>query len=76
LLTNELAVGTRITVVKRTGFNWDNNLYGDNKIASFLRAAPAVWYTKMGNIVAQQSTSFDSSSTSFDAVDITFDIGL
>jgi hypothetical protein len=49
LLTNELAVGTRITVVKKTGFNWDNNLYGDNQIASFLRAAPAVWYTNMSN---------------------------
>ena len=47
-LTNELAEGTVITVVKRTGTHWDNALYGNNKIASFLRAAPAVWYTDMG----------------------------
>jgi len=47
-LTNELAEGTVVTVVKRNGTHWDNALYGNNKIASFLRAAPAVWYTDMG----------------------------
>jgi hypothetical protein len=47
-LTNKLAVGTMITVVKRTLTLWDsgtNILNDDSKIASFIKAAPGIWYT-------------------------------
>jgi hypothetical protein len=48
-LTNELSLGTRVTVVKRVGTDWDgknsaNILYDDSKVARFLRAEPGVWY--------------------------------
>jgi len=48
-LTNTLALGTRVTVVKRVGADWDgknsaNILYDDSKVARFLRAEPGIWY--------------------------------
>ena len=48
-LTNLLPVGTRITVIKRNGIDWDSNTniqYDDNKIAEFLRATPGIWYAE------------------------------
>jgi hypothetical protein len=47
-LTNTVAEGTRITVVKRTGIAWDSslNILQDNsEIANFLKATPGIWYT-------------------------------
>lgn len=48
-LTNKLSLGTRVTVVKRVGADWDGKnsasvLYDDSKVARFLRAEPGVWY--------------------------------
>jgi len=45
--------GTRITVVKRVGTDWDStvNIQNDsNKIAQFLRAEPGIWYSEFKNI--------------------------
>ena len=47
LLTNSIPIGTRVTVVKRVGTDWDstvNILYDESKIARFLRAEPGIWY--------------------------------
>lgn len=46
-LTHPLKTGTRVTVVKRNGFVWDNNTdltTDQTKIGEFLRAEPGVWY--------------------------------
>ena len=50
-LTNNLEFGTRVTVIKRTGIDWDgavNILDDTSKIARFLKAAPGLWYTSIG----------------------------
>jgi hypothetical protein len=47
LLTNNISLGTRVTVVKRVGSAWDStiNILQDNsKIAQFLKAEPGAWY--------------------------------
>jgi hypothetical protein len=46
-LTNALAVGTHVTVVKRTGIVWDSTtsiLTDNTNIGKFLRATPGIWY--------------------------------
>ena len=46
-LTNPLAIGTQITVVKRQGTIWDSKtsiLVDDTNIGRFMRAVPGVWY--------------------------------
>ncbi len=77
-LTHELAFGTRVTVIKRTGTAWDsttNILDDDNKIARFLKAVPGVWYANIGKYENKAGTpsSFDSESGTFDSSSITFD---
>jgi hypothetical protein len=47
-LTNPVAFGTQVTVVKQTGLAWDsttNILVDNSQIANFIKAAPGVWYT-------------------------------
>jgi hypothetical protein len=47
LLASSVPIGTRVTVVKRVGTEWDstvNILYDESKIARFLRAEPGIWY--------------------------------
>ena len=49
-LTNQVAAGTQITVVKRVGTSWDQGTsiqLSDDKNATFLRAVPGIWYTNM-----------------------------
>jgi hypothetical protein len=49
-LTNKLAFGTKVTVVKRNGIAWDNTtniLASDTKIARFLKGSQGVWYTNI-----------------------------
>jgi hypothetical protein len=44
--------GTRITVVKRLGSDWDSTVniqHDTNKIAQFLKAAPGTWYSEFKN---------------------------
>jgi len=77
-LTHQLAFGTRVTVVKRTGTAWDsttNILEDDNKIARFLRAAPGIWYSNIGKYESKAGipSTFDSSAGTFDSTSITFD---
>ena len=46
-LTNNLAIGMQITVVKRQGIAWDSTvsiLNDDSNIAKFLKAVPGTWY--------------------------------
>ena len=81
-LTNKLAFGTRVTVVKRTGTDWDgkvtpNVLDADNKIGRFLRSAPGVWYSTIGKYdsTVGSATTFDSENGTFDSTSITFDQG-
>ena len=78
-LTTPLAYGTHITVVKRTGSVWDssmNILNDDNKVATFLKATPGVWYVSYYKYQNTQNVaSFDSNIGSFDNDNITFDRG-
>ena len=46
-LTNNLAIGMQLTVIKRQGIAWDstvNILNDDSNIAKFLKAVPGTWY--------------------------------
>ena len=46
-LTNKLAIGTQVTVVKRQGVAWDStvNILNDSTdVAKFLKAVPGTWY--------------------------------
>ena len=48
-LTHKLSFGTRITIIKRNGTDWDsktNIQYDNNRIAEFLKATPGVWYAE------------------------------
>ena len=48
-LTNQLSLGTKVTVVQRRLTLWDSktNIQQDsNKIAEFLKATPGIWYTE------------------------------
>lgn len=87
-LTNKLEFGTRVTVIRRTGTNWDgkplpdgtippNILDDDSKIARFLRAVPGIWYSNIGKYEnkAGLPSSFDSADGTFDNTSITFDQG-
>jgi hypothetical protein len=51
-LTNPVTQGTKITVVRVTGHEWDGNknnpvniLDSDGAIASFIKATPGIWYS-------------------------------
>lgn len=48
-LTHKLSFGTRITIIKRNGIDWDSNTniqYDNSKIAEFLKSTPGVWYAE------------------------------
>ena len=51
-LTTPLNYGTFVTVVRKQGIDWDGKvtasaLTADDKVASFLKSSPGVWYTDM-----------------------------
>ena len=75
-LTTELAFGTQVTVVKRTGVDWDStvNIQNDSsKIARFLKATPGIWYTESRKY--QAVSTFDSTTATWDSTGTTFDQG-
>ena len=79
-LTNKLAFGTRVTVIKRTGTDWDSTtsiLEDNSKISRFLKAAPGIWYSTIGKYENKSGTasSFDRTDGTFDSPSITFDQG-
>lgn len=77
-LTTPLAFGTKVTVVKRHGNEWDSasNIQGlDTKIAKFLKASPGIWYTEFKNTEYNEFTTLDGTNTSFDNSNVTFDRG-
>ena len=80
-LTNKLAVGTQVTVVKRSGTAWDgalNILDDNNTISRFLKATPGIWYTDYNKYLQQPTaviSTFDSSVGTFDSTTTTFDQG-
>ena len=79
-LTNKLAFGTRVTVIRRNGTDWDrliNILEDDSKIARFLKAEPGIWYANIGKYENKSSlaSSFDSIAGTFDSTTITMDQG-
>jgi len=78
-LTNLLAVGTRVTVIKRTLVEWDsttNILYDNNKIALFLKETPGIWYTGINKYESNKTTvTLDTYNASFDNAKNTFDQG-
>ena len=85
-LTNKLQFGTTITVVKKTGIDWDGKrtpsiLNDSTSIANFLKAVPGVWYVaynKYSTTTPSTTTTggtFDSPDATLDSSDITFDQG-
>jgi hypothetical protein len=79
-LTATPEFGTRITVVKRTGEDWDgkktgNVLNDDNKIARFLKDSPGIWYNTIAKYEKKVASTFDNGDGTFDSSDITMDQG-
>ena len=79
-LTNTLAFGTQVTVVKKTGRAWDsttNIQYDNSKVANFLKATPGIWYTGIDKYerISDTAATFDSSTGTFDGTSTTFDQG-
>ena len=79
-LTNKLEFGTRVTVIRRTGTDWDSTtsiLDDSNKISRFLKAVPGVWYADLGKYEnkAGLPNTFDNENGTFDSASITFDQG-
>jgi hypothetical protein len=74
-LLTPLRVGTRVTVIKRTGINWDIGLNNDSKISNFLKATPGISYSPLRTSVPTvlSATSFDSNNGTLDTSSITFD---
>lgn len=74
-LTNNISLGTRVTVVKRVGAVWDSttNILQDNsKIAQFLKAEPGIWYSN--NVVDTTFTgNFDNQTGFFDSNENTWE---
>jgi hypothetical protein len=78
-LTNTLTPGTQITIIKRTGQDFDGKvtpslLVDNGPIATFVKAVPGSWYTQ---ISTQATPAFDANSFTFDNTgkDLTFDQG-
>ena len=74
-LTTPVAVGTRVTVVRRTGKIWDStvNIQEDTSpYAVFIKAVPGAWYTGYNQ---HQILSIDSASITDDNTNITIDQG-
>ena len=82
-LTTPLNFGTFVTLVRKVGKDWDgavtpNIQYSDDKVSSFVKAEPGVWYTNMKQLSTTATpitATFDSTSTTFDSTDTTFDQG-
>ena len=78
-LTNLLAAGTKVTVVKRTGKRWDSTLniqYDTTKIAEFLKETPGIWYTGITKYESNTGTvTLDNYNVTFDNAQYTFDQG-
>ena len=71
LLNTAVDIGTIVTVVKRTGKEWDsvvNIMDDDSKIAQFLKATPGIWYSGIENYALTINTQeqFDNSDVTFD----------
>ena len=79
-LTNDLASGIHITVIKRTGSIWDSALTirNDNtSLANFIKHVPGVWHTNIDKYASNIKivATFDNSNGSNDSTTITFDQG-
>ncbi len=77
-LTTPLKFGTKVTVIKRQGFEWDSTVniqQETTKIAKFLTATPGIWYAEFKNTENTEYGTFDGDQTSFDNANITFDRG-
>jgi hypothetical protein len=79
-LTVAPAFGTRITVVKRTGTDWDGKntvsiLDDENKVARFLKDSPGIWYNTIAKYEKKVATTFDNGAGTFDSSNVTMDQG-
>jgi hypothetical protein len=78
-LTNRLAPGTRVTVIRKTGTSWDsalNIMYDTNKIAEFLKETPGIWYSGITKYESNNGTvTLDNYNVTWDSSKYTFDQG-
>jgi hypothetical protein len=77
-LTNELSIGTHVTIIKRVGTAWDRtiNIRDDSsKIANFIKATPGIWYSNNSVTTTSAQRTFDSTSITFDNNTIKFNRG-
>lgn len=78
-LTAPVEFGTQVTVVKRSGRDWDGKTTASvlddttSKISRFIKAEPGIWY--IGSEKLNASVSFDSTTATFDSTGTTFDQG-
>lgn len=80
-LTNNLKLGTRVTVVRKNGTAWDgnvkdstNNVRNDrSKIGNFITAVPGAQYRDIVNYDLEKFVSYDSSKDTFDETDKDFE---
>jgi len=78
ILRNSPLFGTKVTVIKRTGTDWDGkispSILSDNsEVANFIKAEPGIWYETIIKYDTDLVISFDSPTASFDNEDVTFD---
>lgn len=78
VLNNPVDRGVIVTVVRRTGRDWDsivNIMDDDGKVAQFLKAVPGVWYTGIENyeLTVNTAETFDNSDVTFDDTDYKVD---
>ena len=75
-LTTPVGFGTQVTVVKRTGNEWDSTvsiLDDTSKIAEFIKAVPGISYAEIKKYI--EVSSFDSTNGTWDSTGTTFDRG-
>jgi hypothetical protein len=76
-LTNTPPIGQQILIIRNTLISWDSGLNTDNKISSFLKAAPGIWYAagKQPTPGPASIMRFDNTLGNLDENNITFDRG-
>jgi hypothetical protein len=75
-LTTPVPLGTQVTVVRRSGTEWDSVINiqdADSKIARFLKSQPGVWYTDANQPTTTEAVpTFDSNIYTFDDTNTKF----
>lgn len=75
-LTNELKLGTRVTIIRKNGVAWDStvNIREErSKIGNFITSVPGAPYRDIVNYDLEKFVTYDSSGDTFDETDKDFE---